>query len=176
MDIVDLIMVTAYCILAFTLWRNDKNGILTGSIAFNVLMGTYFFLLGSMAAAINCGISLVRSIYFKNNERRGKKNPLWSLIFFCVLVIGSVAITYTALKDLLIGVLALTGVIVYWFNGSEKVDSTTLIKFCVPIISICYIIYAIIIERWLVIPLEIIIITGGTFGGFKWLRRSHHDD
>ena len=167
----DTPMILAYLIFGYTLYKNDKNGILTGSILFNLLIGIYFFLVGSMVAVISCFIGIFRSLYFKNNERQNKDNPMWSLILFSGITIASVIIFYEALNDILIGILALTSVIIYWFNGSEKIDKTMLVKLGTPVISICYIVYAITIESFIMIPLEIIIVIGGSFGGFKWLNQ-----
>ena len=169
----NLIMLVAYLILGYTLYKSDKNGILFGSIAFNVLMAYYFFAVGSLVATISCIVAIIRSYYFKRNERKQIKNTLASLIFFSAVVVVFVTLTYEDFASLFIGVLSLTGTFIFWFNGTEKLDSATVIKFGSPIISLSFILYAFFIGSWLMIPLESILLLGGTFGGFKWIKKDN---
>lgn len=168
----NILLVSAYAILGFTLYRLGKNGILMGSIIFNVLMTFYFFMVGSVVGGVTCLIAIVRSYYFYRNEVRGKPNPLASLIFFIAIVLISIVVTYDNISSLLMGVLSITGVVIYWYNGSERLDSASLIKFGSPIISLCFILYAIALGSFLMVPLELILLLGGTFGGFKWIKKN----
>ena len=157
-----VILIIAYAILGLGFQKEKKLQILTFSTIYQFLMIMHYSLLSGIAGIIASVIALVRNLIFINNEKKGKNNPAWILILFCVIAIISTILIYSSVSDILPCILTLLGIYSYWSINTKIIRIGNLL------ISICYILYGISLNSWLTIFCELYIIINTIIGYLKY--------
>ena len=157
-----ILLVIAYIFLGYGFQKEKRLQILTFSTIYQALMIIHYSLLSGIAGIIASIISLIRNIIFIYNDKKGKNNPTWLLIFFCVITIVLTILVYTSLADIFPCLLTILGIYSYWSN------STKITRIVNLLISICYILYGISLNSWLIIFCEFYIIINTIIGYYKY--------
>lgn len=151
----------AYIILGIGLSRKSRIQILIGSSVYSILAGIHYILLFGTMGAISCFIGVIRNLLFYHNEKHAKENSKLILYAFCIITIILTVVFYQSLFDIFPCILSIIGVYSYW-NTSTKVTRIGNL-----LISACYIVYAISIQSYFTIILEVYLVFQTLIGYYK---------
>ena len=164
-----IIVIVAYGLLGVGFLNKAKLKILKFSIGYNILMMIHYVLLCGTMGIVSSIINTSRSMYFEFNEKKGKENSPISLIFFCGMSIALGIIFYSSPVDIVPCILAVVGSYTYWVANTKKV------RVCNLICSVCYIIYAIYLNSWMVIVCELYLIITTIIGLVKYEKSNNEN-
>lgn len=157
-----VIVVIAYIIYGIGFLGKSKVGMMAKSIAYNSLMVVQYILLGATSGIIASSVNVARNAYFIYAYKKEKGTRAVIIISVIVAVVLT-AVTYESPIDILPLMFSLIAVIAY----GEKKIGTRFLR-CLNIASsIFYIIYAVFIHSWMVVPLETYVIVTTLIGWRK---------
>jgi len=165
-----ILVVISYILLGIGFLSKTKLKILKYSICFNVFMIIHYILLNGTMGIVSSIVNTSRSVYFAINEKRGKENPKYSLIFFIGISVILGVLFYSQPIDIVPCVLAIIWSYTYW-NSNTKI-----VRICNLICSLCYIIYAIYLNSWMVIICELYLSIATILGFIKHEKMEVKED
>lgn len=124
------------CVISALSYISKRKDIyLAEQLSVNILYCLQYLILGAFSGAISNIISLAKYIVFYINAKKGKKNPLWQVIFFCLisLILGCFALSewYTVIP-------IVTSVI---FTVAIWQDNPVVLRIIVIVCSLLWIVY-----------------------------------
>ena len=162
-----LVVIGAYIIYGIGFLGKSKVGMIAKSIVYNALMIAQYILLGATSGIIASSVNVARNAYFIYAYKKEKGTKV-VIVLSVILTIVLTMITYESWIDILPLMFSLIAVVAY----GEKKIGTKFLR-CLNIASsIFYIIYAICIQSWTVVPLEFYVILTTIIG---WVKHERND-
>ncbi len=157
-----IIVIIAYAIYGIGFLGKTKVGMMAKSIAYNALMVAQYILLGATSGIIASSVNVARNAYFIYAYKKNKGTTV-VIIISVILTVVLTAITFESPIDLLPLAFSIIAVVAY---GAKNI-STKFVRILNIMSSLFYIVYAIFIQSWLVIPLETYVIITTIIGWCK---------
>lgn len=162
-----IFVILAYIFLGIGFGKKEHSKILFYSTIYCFLNTIHYILLSGLLGALANIVSIIRNIIFYNNDKKSKKNLKLILYLFCIISIIYTIILYKNPFDIFPCILTLIGTYSYW-NTNTKVTRIGCI-----LVSICYIVYAIPIQSYFTIVLEVFLIIKTLLGYFKYEKNKN---
>lgn len=157
-----VIVVIAYIIYGVGFLGKTKVGMIAKSIIYNALLAIQYILLGATSGIIASSVNVARNSYFIYAYKKGKGTKTVIIISVIVTIVLT-AVTYKSPIDILPLMFSLIAVVAY---GAKRIG-TKFLRILNIVASIFYIIYAICIHSWLMVPCETYVIVTTIIG---WIR------
>lgn len=157
-------VVVAYIILGIGLRKKERIEILKFSSIYQLFMIISYILLFGTMGVIASIIALLRNFLFIYNEKKGKSNPSWILVLFCLIAVVLTFVFYKSPVDVSPCILTLIGIFSYWCTNTKVTRLGNLM------ISVCYIVYAISLNSWFTIICEAYLVINTIIGYLKYER------
>lgn len=161
-----VIVVVAYIIYGMGFLGKTKIGMISKSIAYNALLAVQYILLDATSGVIASGVNVARNAYFIYAYKKEKGTKAVIIISVIVTIILTM-LAYKSPIDILPLMFSLIAVVAY---GAKNIG-TKFVRVLNIASSIFYIIYAICIHSWLMIPCETYVILTTMIGWVKHERK-----
>lgn len=161
-----VIVVVAYIIYGMGFLGKTKVGMIAKSIVYNALLVVQYVLLGATSGVIASGANVARNAYFIYAYKK-EKGTRAVIIISVIVTIVLTMVTYKSPIDILPLMFSLIAVIAY---GAKNIG-TKFVRVLNIAASIFYIIYAICIHSWLMVPCETYVIVTTIIGWVRYERK-----
>lgn len=162
-----IVVIVAYIIYGIGFLGKTKVGMIAKSIAYNALLVVQYVLLGATSGIIASSVNVARNAYFIYAYKK-EKGTKAVIIISVVVTIVLTAVTYKSPIDILPLMFSLIAVVAY---GAKKIG-TKFVRALNIAASIFYIIYAICIHSWLMVPCETYVIVTTIIGWIKHEKKT----
>lgn len=157
-----VIVVVAYLVYGMGFLGKTKVGMISKSIAYNALLVIQYIILGATSGIIASSVNVARNAYFIYAYKK-EKGTRAVIIISIIVTIVLTAVTYKSPIDILPLLFSLIAVVAY---GAKEIG-TKFVRCLNIAASIFYIVYAICIHSWLMVPCETYVIITTVIGWIK---------